>query len=294
MRGDRPSDTAVLIGRCTLLATRDPVRRVLVPRGAAEPLAALLIHSGGWFARAWQHNWCRAALGWVERAVLPGIVTHYLARKRWLEGRVRSALQRGVTQVVVLGAGFDTLAWRLHRELPGVRFFELDHPATQSPKRSTLAAGANLLLLPVDLARESPAAVLRTCPRFVETEPTLFMAEGLFMYFSGPEVAAMLRELTELARPRAEFLFSYMTRAPDGSLSFRRGSPLIDSWLRSRGEPFRWGLAPGELPAFLASCGLEPTATADHDVLRAEILAPLGLGRLTLARGESLCHCLSS
>lgn len=294
MRGDRPSDTAVLIGRCMLLAARDPVRRPLVPRHAEAALGALLSDRGAWFDRALRHGWGRAMFLGIERAILPGIVTHYLVRKQWLETAVRAALERGVTQVVALGAGFDTLAWRLHRELPAVAFFELDHPATQAPKRERLPPGANLAYLPVDLDRESPAAALAACPRFAATRPTLFIAEGLLMYFSEDAVAALLRRLAAATRPSATFLFSFMARAPDGTISFRNGSPLIDWWLRSRREPFRWGHATAALPDFLKTCGLRLVAIADHDALRAQVLRPLGLDRLTLARGECLCHCTSA
>ncbi|MEQ1870931.1 MAG: class I SAM-dependent methyltransferase, partial [Vicinamibacterales bacterium] len=58
---------------------------------------------------------------------------------------------------MVMFAGFDLLAWRLHRERPEVRFFELDHPATQAPKKRKLDAAGNLTFLPVDLATDSPA-----------------------------------------------------------------------------------------------------------------------------------------
>jgi hypothetical protein len=50
---------------------------------------------------------------------------------------VLGAIVRGVTQVVILGAGYDGRALRF--PTPGVRFFEVDHPATQADKRDRLA-----------------------------------------------------------------------------------------------------------------------------------------------------------
>jgi methyltransferase (TIGR00027 family) len=294
MRGDRPSDTAVLIGRCTLLAARDPDRHALVPRGAIEPLARLLAGDDTWFARALPHAWVRGALGAVEQLALPGIITHYLARKRWLEALTRQALQRGASQVVVVGAGFDTLAWRLHRELPAVQFFELDHPATQDPKRRRLEAAANLTYLPVDLSRESPAAVLRSCPTFSTDKRTLFVAEGLLMYFPESEVVALLHGLARVTRPPAEMVFSFMARAANGSIGFQDEHAAIGWWLRRANESFRWGAARDALPALLQRCGLQVLTIADHETLRTEILAPLGRDRLPLARGECLCHCLAT
>ena len=60
-------------------------------------------------------------------------------RSRLAEDAAKAAVAAGVRQIVVLGAGFDTFAYRLEpRE--GLRVFELDHPATQAEKRRRLAA----------------------------------------------------------------------------------------------------------------------------------------------------------
>lgn len=290
MHPARPSDTAVLIARCTLLAARDPARRALVPPEAEDPLSMLLATDTGWFGFALRHALARKALGAIERLALPGIITHYLSRKRWIETLTRREIARGVTQVVVLGAGFDLLAWRLHRELPAVRFFELDHPATQASKRRKLNAAGNLAFLPVDLAAVSPDVALRACPGFLPDQPTLVIVEGLLMYFSEDRVTALLGELAGLVRPHGSVLFTFMGRSPDGSISFRAEHAAVGWWLRWRREPFRWGIAPGDLPDFLRGCGLKVMTLADHDTLRAEILAPLGCAELPLARGECLCH----
>src|SRR5581483_3816821 len=54
------------------------------------------------------------------------------ARFLWLDARVRDALDAGITQLAVVGAGYDSRAWRF--SAAGVRFFEVDHPATQRDK----------------------------------------------------------------------------------------------------------------------------------------------------------------
>ena len=293
MDSSRSSATGRLIARCTLLAARDPLRGTLVPPGAEALLVAMLAADGGsaWFEFALRHTWARTMLGLVERATLPGITTHYLARKAWIEAAVRSALVRGVTQVVVLGAGFDTLAWRLHSGLPSAEFIELDHPATQAPKRRALGGASNFTLLAGDLYVQSPAVLLRACPSFSPDRLTLFIAEGLLMYFPEPQVATLLRELATLTRAPADVLFTFMAQAADGSISFRGESAAIGWWLRRSHEPFQWGIPRERLAAFLQPLGLLVTAVAGHADLRTRILAPRGLTHLALARGECLCDC---
>jgi methyltransferase (TIGR00027 family) len=291
MRPDQPSSTAVLIARSILLSGRDVMRRRLVAPGEAEAVGAILAgQPATWFDFASRHGWTRRLIFAAEQGLLVGASTHYLARKRWLEQQARSALDRGTTQVVVLGAGFDTLAWRLHRERPAVHFFELDHPATQAPKAATLAPGANLTFLTADLAADSPADILRACPSFRADRPSLFIAEGLLMYFPATRVATLLHELATLTRPRAELLFTFMEQAPDGSISFRGEHAAIGWWLRWRSEPFQWGCTRAALPEFLRPLGWQAGSIVDHDGLQASVLVPLGLANLSLARGECLCH----
>ena len=114
------------------------------------------------------------------------------------------------------------------------------------------------------------------------------------MYFPEKRVAALLRELAGFARPPAEVLFSFMERRSDGAISFEGGRAVIGWWLRLRREPFLWGIARPALPGFLQSAGLRLMSATGHEDLRAQILAPLGLARLSLARGESLGRCCAS
>src|SRR5262245_48928054 len=80
------------------------------------------------------------------------------ARARFAEDALNVAVERGVRQVVVLGAGLDTFAYRsAHREL---RVFEVDHPATQAWKRECLANAAidvpsSLTFVPIDFEQVS-------------------------------------------------------------------------------------------------------------------------------------------
>ena len=289
MRADRPSSTALLIARCTLLAAREPALCALVPPAAVTPLAAMLAAAGGGRGLdfALSRSWSRRLLLLLERAILPGIIAHYLARKGWLEHRATAALDAGHTQLVVLGAGFDTLAWRLHRTRPAARFFELDHPATQRPKVAALTSTPNLAFLPADLSQTLPSAHLLTHPQFDSTQPTCFIAEGLLMYFTEPRVQEILADLARF--PRVEIAFTFMAPGPGGRAAFRGGSPAIGAWLRFRREPFAWAIPPETVAEFLRPLGLRVRLLAGAAELRQHILAPAGLGAIALAEGEHLC-----
>ena len=57
-----------------------------------------------------------------------------VARTRFIDDKMRESLQRGVSQVVILGAGYDARAYRFAEDCSGTRVFEVDHPATQQVK----------------------------------------------------------------------------------------------------------------------------------------------------------------
>ncbi len=286
MRDHSPSDTAILIARSVLLASKDPFLQRLVAYQEPETLKRIL--KCGWFDRATDFRIVRQFLFGIERLLVPGIIAHYLVRKRRIELAVREAIAAGVSQVVVLGAGFDTLAWRLHTGFPQVSFWEIDHAATQTVKLQSIAAGPNIHFLPLDLATESLATRLRTCPAFSADRPSIFVAEGLTMYLSAERVGALMRDIAGLA---GNLVFTFMERDACGSIGFRGENPFVARWLRWRSEPFLWGISRQDLIPFLADAGLGHSVVSDHEVLRESILVPLDLREIPLARGECVCIC---
>src|SRR5262245_20363688 len=75
---------------------------------------------------------------WAAAYQLIGVVLAariLVPRTRFIEGRLEAAVHAGATQVVLLGAGFDSRGYRLQDLLGGSEVFEVDHPATQAMKR---------------------------------------------------------------------------------------------------------------------------------------------------------------
>jgi methyltransferase (TIGR00027 family) len=294
LKPDSPSDTALLIARSILLSADLAGHAPLLARGELEAVRHFLGERAdrGWFAVAARHRWTRRCLMAVESLLLGGIFAHYLARKRWIEREARRAVEeRGIRQLVVIGAGYDTFGWRLCRDHGEVRCFELDHPATQRLKRAAPGTAEGFHLLPADLAVALPEAMLAKCRFFDPGKPALVIVEGVTMYFDATRVADLLASCGRIAGRRGSVIFTFMEKANDGLLGFRGESSWVRRWLRWRKEPFRWACTRVELPGFLNSLGLTPRSLADHQILRAEILVPRGSGALPLARGECLCLC---
>lgn len=290
MQTSRPSDTAKLIARSILLAAQDKKLRVLVAEGEADALRRILStgRKKDWIAPLLRFIPVRWLCLGLERALLPGIITHYLARKREIERSVENAMAAGCSQVVVVGAGYDTLAWRLHKKHPAVRFIELDHPATQKMKRQALAETENLFYRPVDLTAELPSSVLGEFQS--EDRPTAFVLEGLTMYFHPKRISELLEDISRSTVNTRHIKFTLMERDETGSIGFRGKNPFIERWLKARSEPFLWGSSREELPAFLHANQIQIDTLVDHDQLRRDQLLPHALDHLPLARGEIICH----
>jgi methyltransferase (TIGR00027 family) len=255
MRAGRASSTARLIAAATVVARHDSALRDVVPADAAGWSDRFLSASGGWLGASVRHTPGRAAWRLFERALAPGIIRHWVLRKRRIESLSRAAAAEGFSQLVVLGAGLDSLAFRLAAEHVIARAIEVDHPATQAIIRAGAGPHTRVALVPADLSAPGSLDALSGHPSFDRARPTLLIAEGLLMYLAEPQVRALLRAAAALPCPRARLIASYMDSPPGQLVGFHTQSRLIHAWLRRRGEPMRWSITDGPAAAFLAECG---------------------------------------
>lgn len=223
----------------------------------------------------------------VERIALPGVIAHYLTRKLAIEAEVQKALASGAGRVVVIGAGFDTLAWRLHREFPGVQWIEVDHPATQAIKVRSLGQAPNLKYLAHDLVSPRPLSQMLD----EGSVPTVIVIEGVTMYLTKEKVAELLKDSAQLAGTEGRVILTFMEMDDRGAIDFRGQNRAVRWWLSLRAEPFLWGVSRHDLRAFLNDCGLGNERVIDHTDFRETLLAPRELGDIPLAEGECVCVC---
>jgi methyltransferase (TIGR00027 family) len=182
-------------------------------------------------------------------------------RHRYAEDVAAASVASGAAQVVVLGAGLDTYAYR-H---PGVPTYEVDHPATGAWKRERLAEAGievpdSVTYVGVDFERDDLLGRL-VAEGFDATAPAVFLWLGVVPYLSRAAVAATLRVVASV--PGGEVVFDHAAADPDVPPESRE----LAERVAAVGEPFTERWAPGELPALLTACGLELV----DDVGRAEI-----------------------
>jgi methyltransferase (TIGR00027 family) len=289
VQNEEASRTALLIAASLVLLHRDPKHSGLVSQTSAGFCAQILEqHSAQarFFLKMVRQDWFRSIAKLIERITIPGILLHYVLRKKCIAGLARSGLVNGATQVVVIGAGFDPLSFELHQDFPNVQFWEIDHPATQHHKVRVLPKiGAERLhFIAVDLNATGLDREALLTSSFDPTQRTFWIAEGLLMYLRPDKVSSLMRTLSTLSTPGSQFAFTFMEKQGDGRIRFDSQSQLVDWWLRRRGEPFLWGTARSELADLVQAWRV--IRFFDHDGLRR---MKFGLADEPIAKGEVIC-----
>src|SRR6266403_470123 len=133
-------------------------------------------------------------------------------RSRIAEDALAAAIKRGVRQLVVLGAGLDTYAYRAPHS-QDLRVFEVDHPTTQAWKRVRLAEAdillpAFLTFVPVDFERETLADGLAAAG-FDSAQQTFFTWLGVVPYLTDDAIFSTLGFIAGLAGG-AHVVFDYV------------------------------------------------------------------------------------
>jgi methyltransferase (TIGR00027 family) len=251
MRPGRASATAELValwravadtGGTAVPGFRDPVARRLLGPGASRLL--------GWVLR-----------GRVRFPPAEVIPLRVATIDRWL----LRAVADGVGQLVLLGAGFDTRAWRMP-ELAGVRVFEVDHPDTQATKRARAEGipvlAASVTYAPVDFARDRLQDALESAGHAAD-QPTVWIWEGVVMYLLDPAVRSTLDAVRSRWAPGSTLIVHYHTPNPPGLVSVAR-----DLMFAALGEQHVGLRTPAQVAALLDGFEIiEDTDAADQAAL---------------------------
>ena len=233
-----------------------------------DPFAEHLLGDGRAFAlRAANLPGLRGMLERYADWRAPGARTSAIGRTRFIDDVVRAEVERGVSQLVILGAGYDSRAHRLP-ELGSVRVYEVDRADTQAEKRRRIDAVAgvrkDVRYVAVDFAVDDLATRLADAGWRAD-RPSLFIWEGVTNYLDAAAVGRVLGMVGRTAAGGA-VVFTYIHRGVlDGSVEFAGAAKLVAN-VERLGEPWRFGLLPEGLAAYLAGfrLALEQDLGADE------------------------------
>ncbi len=178
------------------------------------------------------------------------------ARTRFFDAATLAAIEAGVEQVVIVGAGYDGRALRFRQ--PGVRFFEVDHPTTQGDKRRRVErlgiAADGISYVAHDLTHGGLSEALAPAGHDA-ARPSLFICEGLLLYLARPVAEELMRGLRGCAGPGSRLALSAHERNPEAGPVGRARTAAQRALLAAIREPRRSLFEPGELSGLLERAG---------------------------------------
>lgn len=177
----------------------------------------------------------------IRRRYLGALRAAIVVRSRYAEDELERAIDHGIHQYVVLGAGLDTFAYRQPRT--GLRLFEVDHPATQAWKMERLKEAGisvpkNLTFAPINFETQTLADVLARAS-FDFTLPAFFSWLGVTPYLTRDAIFATLGFIATSTAEGSTVVFDYMI--PRHHLSAERNAAFatMAERVKQLGEPWQ-------------------------------------------------------
>jgi methyltransferase (TIGR00027 family) len=193
----------------------------------------------------------------VEQGMGP-LYGEVVVRTMYIDALLRDRIADGIEQLVIMGAGYDTRAYRCEG-LEAVRVFELDHSVTQRNKkeRMTRALGVlpgNVIYVPIDFNSESLSEKL-SAAGYDTRSKSFFIWEGVTMYLDSEAVDDTLAFVAGNAASGSSIVFNYAYAEVGDIAGGDEGAKKWRAFLESLGEPHRFGIEEGKIEEFMSARG---------------------------------------
>jgi methyltransferase (TIGR00027 family) len=200
----------------------------------------------------------RIALWYAER-ILPGAANSLVARTRYIDDYLKACIDDGIEQLVILGAGYDSRAYRFDELRPRVRVFEVDHPNTQRAKIQKVkrifgSLPSHVVYVSLDLDEKKLGEGLLESG-YSRDKKTLFIWEGVTVYLTPEAVDETLAFVAGNSGKGSSLIFDYAFRF---ALDATSDSEEARKWRKAyerRGEPPKFALKEEEVEGFLSKRG---------------------------------------
>ncbi len=217
----------------------DPYARAMIPNGILFSLLKLMIKSG------------------LYERMAPGAIAFICGRERYIDDYLKVCLSEGFDQIVILGAGFDTRAYRISG-IEHTRVFEIDQTVTQEVKLKRLKKiidplPAYVTFVPMDFNTQELGELLQSSG-YNEQGKTLFIWQGVTYFLTAEGVDNTLAFIANHSGPGSAVIFDYCYNETIHDTSRGYGKSLRQA-SRVSGEPYLFGIDQGQVEPFLAERG---------------------------------------
>ena len=262
MKKDKPSQTALKVALNIIALSHVESMKKVLPEGIVRATSDLLTAAEATTKKRIEKHHSPKIISLYKKFdwLLPGQFESFGYRKAFFEKNVRSSIKNGAEQVLILGAGYDTIGYRLSAEFPTVKFFEIEEPATAMIKiegLKKLTSAVNLFVLPEDLGKKKLSEVLEADTNWNNNKKTIITAEGLLQYLSPESVSNLFNEYNKISGADSRIAFTYIGKRPDGKPDAGPRSGLMLWLLKVGGEPWLWSTRDDDLKKLLNETGWE-------------------------------------
>jgi methyltransferase (TIGR00027 family) len=220
---------------------------------------------------------------WYLEQVHPFMLDCIPARTRYIDECINKGIDDGIEQLIILGAGYDSRAYRLKRLKGKVTVFEVDHPATQKLKKEKAKKilnplPSNVVFVPIDFNKETlPQKMFQS--EYEKDKKSLFIWEGVTPYLTAQAVDETLNFIAKNSKPGSSIIFNYILKSVvDGTCqiegakeirkSFSRGG--LTDFRSNRGDSLMFGIEEGTIETFLSKRGFQLIKEISGDYYQTE------------------------
>lgn len=243
----KPSKTALATAAGRAIASRDPNAETKCPDWMASRLiqrSEMDALTGSVIPTLYDLPWDEVLRRETAAGRYPYL--NMTLRTMHIDAKVRAAAAEGLDELVILGAGLDSRAYRLTKELAKTRVFEVDFPPTQEDKKRRLRAAlgeipGNVTYVGIDFAKQTLEDVLSVVGHRPSAR-VLFLMEGVTMYLSAEAVSSTFRFVSKNSAHGGGIVFDYFDRRlleGEGQTPYYKSNTAT---YRSWGEPQIFGI----------------------------------------------------
>jgi len=198
-------------------------------------------------------------VSWYSERIFPGAASHNIGRARYIDDYLRTCIDDGIEQLVILGAGYDSRAYRFDELKGNVRVFEVDHPSTQKVKiEKVRKIFGNLpdyvIYVPVDFEKERLNERL-FASGYDQNLRTLFIWEGVTYYITAEAVDETLDFVAKNSGKDSSIVFDYIFQSVVDGSSEHEIAKKLRRRAEREGDPFRFGIEKNSVEDFLSHRG---------------------------------------
>jgi methyltransferase (TIGR00027 family) len=254
-----PSRTSILVAAGRAFGSREPDETVRNPDMLADRLLGdeeLALISDHPLGQALKQDYHEAS----QNPAVLGLAWMMLLRTRFIDEALERAVKNGATQIVILGAGFDTRAHRFRHLLKHCKVIEVDAAPTQNHKRRRIASVVgdeplNLIYLTIDFTTDDLGDSLRAAG-LRSTEKTFYIWEGVSMYLPEESVRKTLGTIATHSAPGSSVVMDFVNSLGIDytKVTNNAAGAIPTGW----GEPWIFGAPGANGVEFFRELGFDP------------------------------------